>query len=96
MASRTGRRRAAEEDEEEQEPTPTQTQRNRRREATPDEDDDVDMEDSEQASGSGSLQQLSKGLVRYALACEHARKPIKRQDINEKGKHIRSTTDFKF
>jgi len=36
-------------------------------------------------SGSGSLGQLAKGLVRYALACEHARKPIKRQDINEKG-----------
>jgi hypothetical protein len=38
------------------------------------------------AGGSGSLEQLSKGLVRYALSCEHSRKPIKRQDISEKGK----------
>jgi hypothetical protein len=42
------------------------------------------MEDSQQ-TGSGSLEQLSKGLVRYALSCEFARKPIKRQDVNEKG-----------
>ena len=45
------------------------------------------MEESEQ-SGSGSLEQLSKGLVRYALSCEFARKPIKRQDVNEKGRCI--------
>jgi hypothetical protein len=45
------------------------------------------MEDAERDSGgSGSLEQLSKGLVRYALSCEHSRKPIKRQDISEKGK----------
>lgn len=43
------------------------------------------MEDEEQGGGSGSLEQLSKGLVRYALSCEYSRKPIKRQDINEKG-----------
>lgn len=42
------------------------------------------MGQGERDGGSGSLQQLSKGLVRYALACEHSRKPIKRQDINEK------------
>lgn len=63
--------------------TPTQTQR-RRQADTPDAEDDVDMEES-QHSGGGSLEQLSKGLVRYALACEYARKPIKRQDVNEKG-----------
>jgi hypothetical protein len=43
------------------------------------------MEDTDQDSGSGSVEQLSKGLVRYAISCEHSRKPIKRQDINEKG-----------
>jgi hypothetical protein len=44
------------------------------------------MEDAERdTGGSGSLEQLSKGLVRYALSCEHSRKPIKRQDISEKG-----------
>lgn len=69
---------------EEETPPPTQTQR-RRRDATPDEDEDVDMDDQEQGGGSGSLEQLSKGLVRYALSCEYSRKPIKRQDINEKG-----------
>jgi hypothetical protein len=46
------------------------------------------MEDGERDSGSGSLEQLSKGLVRYALSCEHSRKPIKRQDINDKGRSI--------
>jgi hypothetical protein len=44
------------------------------------------MEDAiRQAQGSGSVEQLAKGLVRYALSCEHSRKPIKRADINEKG-----------
>jgi hypothetical protein len=71
---------------EEHTPTPTQTQRGRR-DDTPEADEDVDMEDVERdTGGSGSLEQLSKGLVRYALSCEHSRKPIKRQDISEKGK----------
>jgi hypothetical protein len=41
--------------------------------------------------GSGSVDQLAKALVRYALSCEHSRKPIKRQDINEKGEYIAAT-----
>ena len=45
------------------------------------------MEDQED-TGSGSVEQLSKGLVRYALSCEYARKPIKRADITEKGEGI--------
>ena len=68
-------------------PTPTQTQR-RRQAGTPDEDGDVDMEES-QGSGNGSLEHLSKSLVRYALSCEFARKPVKRQDVNEKGRNIK-------
>ncbi|KAF1919218.1 MAGE family-domain-containing protein [Ampelomyces quisqualis] len=90
MPPRSGRRRIpAEEDA----PTPTQTQR-RRRDDTPDEDEDVDM-DQEQNTGSGSLEQLSRGLVRYALSCEYARKPLKRQDMNEKvlGSHTRLFKD---
>ncbi|KAH3996183.1 hypothetical protein HBH98_116570 [Parastagonospora nodorum] len=69
---------------------PTQTPR-RRRDDTPEEDEDIDMDEATQHTGSGSLEQLSKGLVRYALSCEHSRKPIKRQDINEKvlGSHTR-------
>jgi hypothetical protein len=43
------------------------------------------MEDAREDRGSGSLEQLSKGLVRYAISCEYSRKPIKRQDVNEKG-----------
>lgn len=62
-----------------------QTQRRRQAE-TPDGDDDVDMEGSPHGS-SNSVESLSKSLVRYALSCELARKPIKRQDINEKGMH---------
>jgi hypothetical protein len=73
--------------EEDETPAPTQTQRRRRRDDTPEEDEDVDVEEATQRDqGSGSIEQLAKGLVRYALSCEHARKPIKRQDINEKGK----------
>jgi hypothetical protein len=34
---------------------------------------------------SGSLAQLSKSFVRYALACEYARIPIKRLDVAQKG-----------
>ncbi|KAI4913450.1 uncharacterized protein J4E92_009799 [Alternaria infectoria] len=64
-------------------PVPIQSQR-RRRDETP-EDEDIDMEDAiREAQGSGSVDQLAKGLVRYALSCEHSRKPIKRADINEK------------
>jgi hypothetical protein len=37
------------------------------------------------SSGSGSIAQLSKSFVRYALACEYARIPIKRQDVAQKG-----------
>lgn len=58
--------------------TPTQ-----RRGETPDADSDVDMEASQE--GSGRVEQLSRSLVRYALSCEYARKPIKRQDVNERG-----------
>jgi hypothetical protein len=72
--------------EEEETPALIQTQRRRRRDDTPEEDEDVDMEEETQRDqGSGSVEQLAKGLVRYALSCEHSRKPIKRQDINEKG-----------
>ena len=81
-------RRRRDETEEEEAPAPTQTQRRRRRDDTPEEDEDVDIEEETQRDqGSGSVEQLAKGLVRYALSCEHSRKPIKRQDINEKGNY---------
>ena len=67
---------------------PVQTQRRRQRDESPEEDEDADIEETQADQGSGSVQQLAKGLVRYALSCEHSRKPIKRQDINEKGEYI--------
>jgi hypothetical protein len=33
----------------------------------------------------GSMEQLAKKLVRYALACEFGRVPIRREGIREKG-----------
>ncbi len=90
MAPRGGPRRAAIDEEEES--TPIQTQRNRRKASTSEDDDDEDVDmDSQQEHGSGGIEQLSKGLVRYALSCEYARKPIKRADINEKGKSMALT-----
>lgn len=75
-----------EEEEDDSVPAPTQTQRNGRRESPSDEDVDIDIDiEEEQNNGSGSLGQLSKSLVRYALACEYSRTPIKRQDVNQKG-----------
>lgn len=56
--------------------------------ADDDDEDDVDIDvelGEEQDNSSGSIAQLSKSLVRYALSCEYARIPIKRQDISQKG-----------
>jgi hypothetical protein len=51
-----------------------------------DAEDEVD-EDGESEGGSGTVAQLSKNLVRYALACEYSRIPIKRQEVSQKGVH---------
>ncbi|KAI0112847.1 MAGE-domain-containing protein [Daldinia grandis] len=53
-----------------------------------DQDGDVDME----RTGDGTDDQLVKKLVRYALACEYARMPIKRDGIRDKvlGSNTRS------
>lgn len=51
----------------------------------------MDASDDDQAGDNGgieSVEHMAKALVRYALSCEHARRPIKRQDINEKGLHL--------
>lgn len=50
--------------------------------------------DEEQNTGSGGIEQLSKGLVRYALSCEYSRKPLKRQDINEKGEAMTKISEI--
>ncbi|KAI1392229.1 MAGE-domain-containing protein [Hypoxylon trugodes] len=53
-----------------------------------DQDGDVDME----KAGNGTEDQLVKKLVRYALACEYARIPIRRDGIRDKvlGSNARS------
>ena len=44
--------------------------------------------DGDSGAGIEGVQHLAKSLVRYALSCEHSRRPIKRQDINEKGLYL--------
>lgn len=69
------------------------TQRGRRHAPVSDESDeeDVDEEGREEVDldGDGDNQnQVVKKLVRYALACEYQRLPIKRTGIAEKGQHL--------
>lgn len=49
-----------------------------------DQDEDIDMDRPAGADGTPH-DQLVKKLVRYALACEYARIPIKRDGIRDKG-----------
>lgn len=70
-----------------------------RRQRPVDEDEDVDMhepQDDQYASDGAAdetmngppneeLSQLIKGLVRYAIACDFSRTPIRRDAIREKG-----------
>ncbi|KAF2680392.1 MAGE-domain-containing protein [Lentithecium fluviatile CBS 122367] len=88
------RKRRAPTDDDASTPTLTQSRRNRWLEEPPEEEDELDKEEEEEAEtdhGSGSIAQLSKNLVRYALACEYKRIPIKRPDVGQKvlGTHAR-------
>ena len=50
--------------------------------------DDGPVDDAEEAEDSASQDltaQLVKRLVRYAIACEYSRLPIRREGIREKG-----------
>lgn len=84
-----------EESSEEEERTQS-TQRNRRR-APASEDDEEDEEDEEEAGDdemdvdarSEGQDQTVKKMVRYALACEYQRMPIRRAGISEKGRTFR-------
>ena len=52
-----------------------------------DEDEEVDAEIEASIAGFvDSEDQLIKKLVRYALACEYSRQPIRREGIRDKGK----------
>jgi hypothetical protein len=43
------------------------------------------MEVDDEGEDGGSQDQLVKKLVRYALACEYSRQPIRREGIRDKG-----------
>ncbi|KAF2708708.1 MAGE-domain-containing protein [Pleomassaria siparia CBS 279.74] len=93
MPPRSSRkRRAVDDDDEDDVPTPThtQTQRHRARDSSADAEADEDHQD-----GAGSMSQLSKSLVRYALACEYSRMPIKRPDITSKVMGLHKKVPFK-
>ncbi|KAF2746650.1 MAGE-domain-containing protein [Sporormia fimetaria CBS 119925] len=45
---------------------------------------DEDGSGDENSHDTNNLGLMTKALVRYALACEHARVPVKRQDVNQK------------
>ncbi|XDG07943.1 hypothetical protein ABKA04_007558 [Annulohypoxylon sp. FPYF3050] len=80
------RRKTANHDESDEPRRRRQSRRNNEwDDSEPSEDDqdgdgDVDME----RTGDGAEDQLMKKLVRYALACEYARVPIKRDGIRDK------------
>lgn len=81
--------------------------RRRRTQIQDDEDDElsqqrapspgsVDGDDDEQMGGVGQrdeISQLVKNLVRYALACEYSRTPIRREGIRDKGNDLPTGTD---
>lgn len=81
--------KAVPENESDEEPT----QSTQRRQRVPSEDEE-DIEDREEDGGDEEMDvdedadnqdQLVKKFVRYALACEYQRIPIRRNGISEKG-----------
>ncbi|KAI1434133.1 MAGE protein [Xylaria sp. CBS 124048] len=91
------RRRAGHRDEEEEEDNPHNRRQSRRapesdNESDPSENDDDQDVDMDASAGTDGDDQLVKKLVRYALACEYARIPIKRDGIKERvlGPHGRA------
>jgi melanoma-associated antigen len=77
-------RRRRVDDDSEDEVEARRRQSKRRQES--DDDDDVDQDETMDidTAGSGDEAQMIKKLVRYALACEYARMPIRRDGIREK------------
>jgi len=63
-----------------------QTQTQRRRRAVSDDSEEDDAEDNgESMMDTDGDEQIVKRFVRYALACEYQRMPIRRAGILEKG-----------
>jgi hypothetical protein len=64
-------------------------QRRRRAPVSEDsEEDDEEQVGDMDVDGGESQDQVVKKLVRYALACEYQRLPIKRSGISEKGQYL--------
>jgi hypothetical protein len=82
-----------EESSEEEEEPRRPTKKNGRRvvqseDETEEEDEEEGEEEMEVDPDADSQDQVVKKLVRYALACEYQRVPIKRTGITEKGRNI--------
>ncbi|KAG0651572.1 hypothetical protein D0Z07_1727 [Hyphodiscus hymeniophilus] len=92
MPSTSRRHHQAEEEEEEEESEEEHTQNNKRRRRQPAEEESDEEEALEEVpeemdvdgDEADSQDQVVKKLVRYALACEYQRVPIKRANITEK------------
>src|ERR1051326_2402895 len=62
------------------------------------EDENYGEDAGDEADGTSSIQPMVKKLIRFALACEYARTPIRRADIVQKilgprSRHFRSVFD---
>ncbi|KAF3000002.1 hypothetical protein E8E14_002374 [Neopestalotiopsis sp. 37M] len=75
------RRRRDSDDEEEAEPRRRQS---RRQDSEDEDDEEVDEDGDVDMAGASDEAGLIKKLVRYALACEYARIPIRRDGIRDK------------
>jgi hypothetical protein len=86
-----GKRRRVQDEEEDDEPRRRQSRRQDDSEDNDDFDEDVDGDVEMGGANFSDEAQLVKKLVRYALACEHSRTPIRRDGIREKvlGNHAR-------
>ncbi|KAL7920069.1 MAGE family domain-containing protein [Trichoderma austrokoningii] len=94
MPPRERRRRPVEDDgESDEEARPRQRPHIEEASATEQEEESPDEEDTEMSDTNSTIyKQLARKLVRYAIACEYSRTPIRRDGIKERvlGKHSRS------
>jgi hypothetical protein len=72
-------------EEEESEEEMPQPQRRRRGPPSDESEEDEDEENGEGSGPGGDIEQLVKKFVRYALACEYQRIPIRKAAISERG-----------
>lgn len=91
MPPQTQRRRRTDNNSDD-ENEPRRRQSRRQQESGEEEDDDQDENGDVDMGGTGDEAQMVKKLVRYALACEYARLPIRRDGMRDKvlGNNTRS------